>query len=127
MITILLSLFIELLWAHGGDKPGPHSGKVAMPGAYHVEVLRPSTNTFHIYVLDMDFKDKTLERSSVKAQIKRNSKDILLACELKKFYICKSPLKLKSQEVLLVDSSLGEMKGNQASFEFDAETTKTDH
>jgi predicted double-glycine peptidase len=105
------------------DKPGPHGGIIQMPGAYHLEALKKTKETIQIYVLDMNFVNKTPnEKTEITAQVRRKKQNLKLQCEMepaKEFYLCQSPQKIKAEDVLLVDSKLGDMKGNQAQFEFE--------
>lgn len=52
-------------WSHGEDKPGPHGGTIAMPGAFHAEAVYIKEQQIKIYLLDMEWKNPTITDSSV--------------------------------------------------------------
>ena len=54
MILISSLIFNSYLYGHGGNKPGPHGGKIKMPGMFHTELLLNSAHHFEIYLLDMN-------------------------------------------------------------------------
>lgn len=51
-------------FAHGEDAPGPHKGYIKMPGPFHTELV-PDKKGIVIYLLDMEFKNPTVENSQV--------------------------------------------------------------
>ena len=58
IISILISSLVGLTaFAHGEDKPGPHGGHIRMPANFHTEVIQDLDGSFHIYLLDMQFKE----------------------------------------------------------------------
>ena len=65
MILISSLIFNSYLYGHGGNKPGPHGGKIKMPGMFHTELLLNSAHHFEIYLLDMKFKDPITNKSEV--------------------------------------------------------------
>jgi hypothetical protein len=91
--AILLFAFGPIsAFSHGEDKHGPHGGFVKMPGAFHTEVLKKSGTEFQIYLLDVEWKDPTIEGSSVSATLKRGSKTIPLQCApLEDRFSCRTP------------------------------------
>ena len=119
-ILVSACLFVPtLLFAHGGDAPGPHGGKVEMPGAFHVEAIRKDLQTFYIYLLDIEFANPITTNSEVKARILAG-KNLVLKCEAQKepFYICKSQTPLKKSETLVVIAKRDGAQGNEATFKF---------
>lgn len=74
----MLKLIIALLavvststiaMAHGEDKPGPHGGHIRMPANFHTEVVADKDGSFHIYLLDLQFQNPTINRSEIQANI----------------------------------------------------------
>ena len=120
-ILVSACLFVPtLLFAHGGDLPGPHGGKIEMPGAFHVEAVRKDLQTFYVYLLDIEFTNPVIANSDVKAQVLAKSK-IELACEAPKteaFFICKSKSLLKKSVELVVVAKRDGAQGNEAHFKF---------
>ena len=59
LILVFSSLLLinSHLFAHGGNKPGPHGGKIKMPGMFHTELILNAPNDFKVYLLDMKFKN----------------------------------------------------------------------
>lgn len=86
-------------FGHGEDKAGPHGGFVRMPGGFHTEVLRRSDTSFDVYLLDVEWKNPTVEGSSVNASLIRGKKKIELQCapEVDRFS-CKIPSGEKSRK-----------------------------
>lgn len=120
MKYLSLLLFSSLSYGHGTDKPGPHGGMIQMPGAYHVEVVRASKQSFKIYLLDGDFKNPTLTDSSVKARV-LYGKNLSLDCkpmEKDLYFECRTESRLRRNEFLIVESVRAGVKGNEAKFEF---------
>jgi hypothetical protein len=63
---MILSFLIALhAFAHGEDKPGPHGGRISMPGAFHIEIVPESSRVFKVYLLDVEWKNPTLKESSI--------------------------------------------------------------
>ncbi len=67
MFGALAALMLTPLaaFAHGEDKPGPHGGVIRMPGAFHTEVVAHGDRAFHVYLLDVAFKDPVVADSTV--------------------------------------------------------------
>lgn len=68
--------------AHGDDKPGPHGGNVAMPGAFHTELILDKDQSAHIYLTDMSFKNPTTKDSSVKVFVRNNKTEVPFTCSI---------------------------------------------
>ena len=115
-----LLLITSISHGHGMDQPGPHGGMIQMPGAYHVEAVRSSNQTFKIYLLDGDFKNPITKDSSVKARI-LSGKNLTLDCKVIEkdlYFECKTKSKLSKKETLIVESVRAGAKGNEAEFQF---------
>lgn len=88
---IITSIFlIENASAHGMNKHGPNGGYIQMPGAFHTELVDKGKE-FHVFLLDISFKNPIVESSSVSLKYKAN-KDSFVECrpEGNKF-ICPRP------------------------------------
>lgn len=82
--TFTLSLLISSnVWAHGEDRPGPHGGFIRMPGAFHTEVVKVK-NGFRIYLLDHNWKNPTVQNSSVTSFIKPSTDTAHIECKKEK-------------------------------------------
>lgn len=87
MLKLIISLLISSLFgltalAHGEDKPGPHGGHIRMPANFHTEVVPDKDGSFHIYLLDMQFKEPIVKKSSVKAFVLNGKKKSSLKCKV---------------------------------------------
>lgn len=83
IVGVIISLLIGLTaLAHGEDKPGPHGGRIRMPGNFHTEVVPDKDGSFHIYLLDMQFKEPLTKKSSIKAFVLKGKKKSGLKCKV---------------------------------------------
>jgi len=73
-------------FAHGEDKSGPHGGYIRMPGAFHIEIVLPRKNTLRVYLSDMEWKNPTIEKSSVSVMFVKDDTSKTLNCKAKKEY-----------------------------------------
>ena len=115
-------------FAHGEDKPGPHGGFVRMPGALHTEVLAISDTEFQIYLLDVEWKNPTIEGSSVTAKLKRGVKEIQLECSpIENRFSCRTPKgeKHKKKDELQVTANRKGISGNVASYKLPLKLEKS--
>lgn len=106
------------VFAHGEDVPGPHGGEVRMPGAYHTEVILLDSQRLKIYLLDMNWKNPTVENSKVDVVIrgKVNSKAV---CEKEgNAFSCSfgEDVNLKSRGAFEVQSTRDGVKGGAAKY-----------
>ncbi len=83
IVSMVISAFIVLTaLAHGEDKPGPNGGHIRMPGNFHTEVVPDKDGSFHIYLLDMQFKEPVVNKSSIKAFVLNGKKKSSLKCKV---------------------------------------------
>ncbi len=84
-IYLLTMLFVSVQsFGHGENKPGPNGGFIRMPGVFHTEVVPDKKDdSFHLFLLDLEFKNPTVKNSSVEALLeqKRNKK-VKFSCEV---------------------------------------------
>jgi len=82
---ILIATLISVnSFGHGENKPGPNGGFIRMPGVFHTEVVfDKKDDSFHLFLLDIEFKNPTVKNSSVDAILeqKRNKK-VQFSCEV---------------------------------------------
>lgn len=113
--VLILLLGVSDSWAHGEDKYGPHKGFVKMPGAFHIEVVLNGSNTIKVYLLDIDWKNPTIEKSSLEVSLKNKSKDWAVGkCDVEEdHYLCSfsQPINLKKKGELKVLATRLEQKG----------------
>ncbi|WP_413294200.1 hypothetical protein ACLSU7_03665 [Bdellovibrio sp. HCB185ZH] len=82
ILLILAFAIAGSVHAHGEDKPGPHGGHIKMPGPFHTELEIDPVQGAHIFLLDMDFQNPTVQNSSVTAkfQAKGSKKTVEYKC-----------------------------------------------
>ncbi len=77
-----------MVWAHGEDQAGPHGGYIQMPGAFHTEVVSTGKDSLKIYLLDMEWKNPSVKKSSLKVTIGKTK----ATCKAQEnFYHCVFP------------------------------------
>lgn len=105
--------------AHGDDKPGPHGGKIQMPGPFHTEVLNYQDKGFKVYLLDINFENPTSKNSFVKAKIKTKEKEISLLCtpHPDHFYCEKNSSNVKSEGELYILAERNFAKGMEIKYQ----------
>lgn len=119
MTLVLLNLvFGSLAFAHGDNKPGPHGGYIEMPGAFHTEVVPDPDGSFHIYLLDVEFKNPSTKESSVQASLASGSKKSELKCEVMEpaHFHCVPPGKTFKAKELVVTAKREKMQGNAVKY-----------
>tara|TARA_Y100001958_G_C21053816_1_gene419013 strand:- start:16 stop:420 length:405 start_codon:yes stop_codon:yes gene_type:complete len=108
---IVISFFTSInLFAHGGKRPGPHGGKIKMPGMFHTElIINKNHKSFKVYLLDINFKNPTTKNSFVNYSINKSNK---VTCKSKNsFFICKTDEVLKKGMSLRVYAKRLKVKG----------------
>jgi len=96
-------LFSASLFAHGEDQLGPHKGFIRMPGAFHTELVIQS-RAIRVYLLDIEWKNPTNQKSSVDVFVRQKSKIAQTQCLPKRdFFECPLPagVKLNSGEIVV--------------------------
>lgn len=84
-IYLLTTLFVSVQsFGHGENKPGPNGGFIRMPGVFHTEVVPDKKDdSFHLFLLDLEFKNPTVKNSSVEALLEqKKNKKVKFACEV---------------------------------------------
>ena len=119
-------LFVSCLFygvfsfSHGGDKLGPHGGYVEMPGLLHTEVVPDKDSSFHIYLLDIEFKNPTVKNSDVQAWLSfAASKDKLkLKCETMEgtHFHCIPPKKITNATGLIIKAKREQAQSNEVTY-----------
>lgn len=81
-IAFLISLLFSInAFAHGEDSPGPHNGYIKMLGAFHVEAAQDTDGSFHVFLLDVAFKNPVAKNSSVELSVKQKA-ETKFTCEI---------------------------------------------
>jgi hypothetical protein len=84
-------------FAHGEKQPGPHQGMIRMPGAFHTEVIAEK-NGFKVMLLDMQFKNPSIQDSTIEASIKSGKDTIKLTCTTQaNYFYCPVDKKIMQQ------------------------------
>ena len=120
--TIISLITITALYsvanAHNENIPGPHGGRTQMPANFHTEVVADKDGSFHIYLLDMEFKNPTVQNSEVKASVTTGTKSkIKLKCSVMNgdHFHCKGTKPVKTGNLIL------KVKRNGTSASMDAQ------
>lgn len=116
-LLMLFFLFASTqLFAHGMDKPGPHGGMITMPGNFHIELLDNGEN-FSVYLLDINFKNPMVEKSSV---VLNN-----FQCSTKgDYFSCPKPKELKAVNITAIRNG---QKGAVANYSYPLKIKKNNH
>lgn len=113
MLNIIIISLIQLAFSHGEDHPGPHGGKIQMPGAFHTEVLSQKDKV-QIFLLDMNFENPTVESSTLSAYLKTDKTKHKLTCDKStNSFSCHIPKNLSKGQLILEATRSG-AKGNEA-------------
>ena len=105
--------------AHGEDKPGPNSGFIRMPGAFHTEVIPLAPNKLKVYLLDINWKNPTVSNSSLRVSLKLEKTSKAKCVVKENYYICEFPkgVDLTKKGELSVEAKRENQKGNKVSYE----------
>ncbi len=124
-MNILTSLFIVSLllksnfaFAHGEDKPGPHGGFIRMPGAFHTEVVPQSKTTLKVFLLDIEWKNPSINNSSLQVILNDKSKTKAQCSVKDNYYLCSfpKPIDLTKKGELKVLPQRDGQKGAEVSY-----------
>jgi len=113
MLSFIYLLAIEVR-AHGMDKPGPHGGQIQMPGVFHTEVVSEAKG-FKVYLLDIQFKNPTVQNSSVEAEITGREGKKLDCKAMGDHFFCAVEKAPKKGE-LIIRSTRENEKGSEAKY-----------
>jgi hypothetical protein len=112
----VIVLMPMIVFAHGGDKPGPHGGAIQMPGAFHTEVVDKKNGSLEIFLLDLNFKNPSIKDSGLKVFSVANGSKTELKCTVGvEKYICLG--KLPESGKLHVTAKREQMQGNEAVYD----------
>lgn len=124
-IAVLLGILSLNVWSHGGDKPGPHGGKIMMPGNFHTELLM-NEKEIKVYLLDMKFTSPLTENSSAKVSIEHHSKKDELNCTVEKdAFTCKLHVPMSMIEKVEIEAKRNKDKGKAVYFIKNPATTNS--
>ncbi len=94
-LTILFIATLILKWdfafAHGEDKPGPHGGFIRMPGAFHTEVVPQGKTELKVFLLDIEWKNPSINKSKLQVTLNDNSKTKAQCSINDNYYLCSFP------------------------------------
>ena len=88
--VIFLGLFFGVTKgnSHGDETPGPNGGQIRMPGAFHTEVISKPKG-FQVYLLDIEFKNPTVENSTLNGIVTIDDKKNKFTCQpIKDHFFC---------------------------------------
>ena len=115
---IVMTIFAEVGFAHGGDQPGPHGGYVEMPGAFHTEVVPEASGAFRVYLIDIEFKNPIVVNSEVKLWLTNSSKKFEFNCKPEEnSFICSSKKTVPSPKELSIVAKRDGAQGNVALYQ----------
>ena len=87
---LLMALTSNLVLAHGMNKLGPNGGYIKMPAAFHTELV-DNGSKMNVYLLDMSFKNPTVEKSTVKIKYKGNAESEYSCSKNLNYFVCEKP------------------------------------
>lgn len=118
MKFFLVLILFNNLFAHGENQLGPHQGFIQMPGNYHIEVVPQDNLGFKVYLQDVNNKNPTTKKSSVKLAILNNGKYLNYNCtQGVDYFNCIPNQLIKSIEgELVINSTRLDQKGQKAIF-----------
>lgn len=118
LLTAML-LTSSFAFAHGEDKPGPNGGHIKMPANFHTELIADKDGSFHIYLLDIQFQNPTVNNSEIKAYVKSGKKKTNLKCSVMggSHFHCKGAKPVKSGTLVLKAKREGTWASMEAKYE----------
>ena len=113
-LSIMLIFSTNTLHAHGTNKLGPNGGYIQMPGTFHTELV-DNGKDFHVYLLDISFKNPMVQESKVSLKYKA-SKDSVVDCrpEGSKFICPKPKAGMDSVKEIIVKAKRDKSMGSDA-------------
>jgi len=133
-LTFTFVLITSLAFSHGTDKPGPNGGLIQMPGSFHTEIVQNKNNSLElfIYLLDMNFKNPTTDKSFLEAKIllKDNSVKQLVckAMEKNQLFSCLLPKDQnfdQIKEIIMRANRQGQKSTGEIKYSWPLEIKKT--
>lgn len=118
-LAVSFLFFISLsTMGHGEDQPGPNGGAIRMPGAYHTELVVRGEQKIEIFLLDINFKNPTIQDSSVEVSFKGQKKATAECEKTTNSFLCtfKQKVDLKEKGKIIVNSQREKQKGNSAEY-----------
>lgn len=117
-LGLLAFILSSIALAHGEDKLGPNKGYIRMPGPFHTELVPQGNESIRVYLLDMNWKNPTTEKSSLTVKIAAANKTTDLSCSAQKNYFeCKLPKGTSlASGFIEVNADRGGVKGNTATY-----------
>ena len=116
---IITSIFLtENASAHGMNKHGPNGGFIQMPGTFHTELV-DNGKDFHVYLLDISFKNPMVQDSKVSLKYKAD-KDSVVDCrpEGSKFICPKPKVGMNSVKEIIVKAKREKSMGSDAVYQW---------
>ncbi len=124
LATFLTAPFV---WSHGEDAPGPHGGHIKMPANFHTEVVAKGDQTFHVYLIDMEFKNPVTKKSEIKVTHLSDGKKADLKCRTRKdHFICQGKEKMNSGSLAIQATRDGVVATSQAEYTLPLKPFKTE-
>jgi hypothetical protein len=119
ILAATLTLITQQALAHGEDKPGPHGGFIRMPGAFHTEVAPTASNKLKVFLLDIQWKNPSVDKSSLVVTYKAKTTAQAKCAINEDHYVCEFPknIDLKKKGTLLVEAQRENQKGNTVSYD----------
>ncbi|KHD89626.1 MAG: hypothetical protein OM95_02565 [Bdellovibrio sp. ArHS] len=120
MKKLLTLLFMTpfIAFAHGEDKEGPHGGHIRMPGAFHTELMLDEKHEAHIFLLDMEFKNPTVQNSKIEVYALNGKTKVNFQCSImgKNHFHCVPEKKYPLKGELRVKAVRDNLPGNEVSY-----------
>jgi hypothetical protein len=128
LIRLALIVFMtRIALSHGEDKKGPHGGFIRMPGAFHTELVQVGKNKMKVYLLDIEWKNPTVLRSSVHLVYKNKTETQANCVAQGTYYMCDFPqtINLNKKGELNITAMREEQKGQLAIYKLPLKLEKS--
>lgn len=95
LLVIYSLISINIAFAHGENKLGPHRGYIRMPGTFHTELVPVNGDSLKIYLMDVGNKKSLAQNSTVKLTYQNNDIKNEFSCTpTEDHFTCKSNKKI---------------------------------
>ncbi len=117
LLLIALLSSGPLALAHGEDRHGPNGGFIRMPGAFHTEVVPQGAGQIRVYLLDIDWKNPSVDRSSVNAKLTDKNIQVAKCSPEANYFVCgfEKPASL-ARGRLVIEATREGQKGNAVTY-----------
>lgn len=129
LIVILSFTLSSSAFAHGEDKYGPNKGHIRMPGAFHTELVLKDPTSVEIYLLDINFQNPIVDKSTVLVDATLGKESWALNCKTQtatKSFLCQSNKDLSKSKIKVL-ANRNQQQGNVAEYQLPLPILKESH